>query len=116
MLGAIPGYVEIDEDRLRIERIEGDAVAVAAETSASLIRFLRSRDSIALLAKSGEQLLKEMVPAAIGPGPSELEQVHVELMQAFALAAGAGRRVPAAPHSMVRLWSKRPLTAAAVAA
>lgn len=105
LLRAIPGYDEIDGDRLRIERIEGDALAVVAETSASLVRFLGARDSVALLAKSGEQLLKEMVPAALGPGPSELEQVHVELLQAFVLAAGPGRRVPASPKSMVRLWN-----------
>ena len=103
-LGAIPGYGEVEGDHLRIERIDGDALAVAAQTSASLFRFLASRDSVALLAKSGEQLLKEMVLAAPSPGLSGLEQVHVELLQAFALAVGPGRRVPAAPNSMVRLW------------
>ncbi len=103
-LSAIPEYDEVDGDHLRLERIDGDASAVAAETRASLLRFLGSRDPVALLAKSGEQLLKEMVPAAPGPGLSGLEQVHVELLQAFALAVGPGRRVPAAPNSMLRLW------------
>jgi len=48
-LGAIPGYGEVEGYHLRIERIDGDALAVAAQTSASLFRFLASRDSVALL-------------------------------------------------------------------
>lgn len=101
---SIPGYGEIDPAQLHSDRIESDAATVAAETTAALLRFLRGRNVVALLAKSGEQLLREMRPGETGAGPSGLEQVHVEILQAFAVAAGTGRMVPAAPKSMVRLW------------
>ncbi|WP_338504021.1 hypothetical protein V6R86_09365 [Sphingomonas kaistensis] len=68
--------------------------------------LLRSRDAIALLAKTAEQLLREMRPGEIGPGPSALEQVHVEILQAISLASGRGRPVPASPKSIVRLWNR----------
>lgn len=101
---AIPRYGEIDPTQLRSGRVEGDAAAVSAETTSSLLGFLRARNVDALLAKSGEQLLREMRPGEIGTGPSGLDQVHVEILQAFAIAAGVGRQVPAAPKSMVRMW------------
>lgn len=69
------------------------------------MRFLGARDVVALLAKSGEQLLRELPSEGlIGPGPSGLEQVHVEMLQAFALTVGPGNAVPASPKSIVRLW------------
>lgn len=101
-IAEIPGYGEVDLEMLAIDGTDGDGLPVSAETSARLLRSLRARDVIALLAKSGEQLLRELL--LIGPGPSGLEQVHVELLQAFTLAAGRGTRVPASPKSMVRLW------------
>lgn len=103
-LSAIPGYGEIDTTQLRSGRIEGDAAAVSNETKSSLLEFLRARNVVALLAKSGEQLLREMHPGVIGVGSSGLDQVHVEILQAFAIAAGVGRQVPAAPKSMMRMW------------
>ena len=102
---AIPGYGEINPEHLRRESVDGDAGTIAAETGSRLLAFFRARDPTALLAKSGEQLLREMRPGEIGPGPSGLDQVHVEILQAFAIAAGPGRPVPASPKSMVRLWS-----------
>jgi len=101
---AIPGYRQIDPEALRRERTGGDPKWAVGQTASQLLSFLRSRDSIVLLAKSGEQLLREMMPGKIGPGPSALEQVHVEILQAFSIAAGSGRPVPASPKSMVRLW------------
>lgn len=101
---AIPGYRQINPEALRRERTGGDPGWAVAQTASQLLSFLRSRDAIALLAKSGEQLLREMRPGEIGPGPSGLEQVDVEILQAFAIAAGAGRPVPASPKSMIRLW------------
>jgi hypothetical protein len=100
----IPGYGEVDVLPLLLDRVEGDAAEVVEETRRAILEFLRARDSVALLAKSGEQLLRELVPGRIGPGASRLDQVHVELLQAFVLAAAAGRPVPASPRSMVRLW------------
>lgn len=100
----IPGYGAVDVPPLLAGQVKGDAAEVAEETTNSILEFLRARDSVALLAKSGEQLLRELVPGRIGPGASGLDQVHVELLQAFALAAGAGKPVPASAHSMVRLW------------
>ncbi len=110
---AIPGYRQINPEALRRERTGGDPAYPVAQTASQLLSFLRSRDAIALLAKSGEQLLREMQPGEIGPGPSGLEQVHVEILQAFAIAAGRWKPVPASPKSMVRLWdlARRNLTA-----
>ena len=109
----VPGYGEIDPELLKREHVDGDATAVQAATAAQTLQFLWARDPAALLAKSGEQLLRELVPGEIGPGASGLEQIHVELLQAFALAAGPGRAVPASPKAMVRLWTlaKRNLAA-----
>jgi hypothetical protein len=103
-ISAIPGYGEISPESLRRENVDGDASVISADTASRLLAFLKARDPVALLAKSGEQLLREMRPGEIGPGPSGLEQVHVEFLQAFAIAAGTGRSVPASPKSMVRLW------------
>jgi len=113
LTNAIPGYGQIAPEALRRELTGGDPEYTAAQTTSELLSFLRSRDAIALLAKSGEQLLREMRPGKIGPGPSELEQVDVEILQAFAVAAGVGKPVPASPKSMVRLWelARRNLTA-----
>ncbi|WP_242122185.1 hypothetical protein [Sphingomonas lacusdianchii] len=77
---AIPGYGEIDPTQLRSGRIEGDAAAVSAETSTALLGFLRARNVVALLAKTGEQLLREMRPGEISAGPSGLDQVNVEIL------------------------------------
>ncbi|CAO3409384.1 hypothetical protein [Azospirillum largimobile] len=104
IVAGVPGYGALDIEQLWPERVEGDASLVAANTTSRLLQFFRARASMAILAKSGEQLLREMALGQIGPGPSGLEQVHVELLQAFALAAGPGRHVPASPNSMVRLW------------
>lgn len=101
---AIPGCGEINPEHLRQESVDGDAGTISAETGSRLLAFVKARDPIALLAKSGEQLLREMRPGEIGPGPSGLEQVHVEILQAFAIAAGTGKPVPASPKSMVQLW------------
>lgn len=59
---------------------------------------------VAVLAKTGEQLLREF-GREVGPGASGLEQVHAEMLQAFALAGASGTSVPASPRSMVRIWS-----------
>ena len=100
----MPGYCEMDTQQLDIAGPGDEALDVLASTGARLIRFLEARDAVALLAKSGEQLLREQTRGQIGPGPSGLEQAHVELLQAFTLVAGTGRRIPASPNSMVRLW------------
>ncbi len=60
MLGAIPGYAEIDGDQLQIERIDGDPHAVLDESCASIQQFIGARSAVALLAKSGEQFLREL--------------------------------------------------------
>lgn len=103
--GAIPGFGAIQVEHLQTEHVEGDASSTLAETGAQLLESLRARDTVSLIAKSGEQLLRELHSNSLGPGPSGLEQVHVELLQAFALAAGSGKCVPTSPRSMVKIWS-----------
>jgi hypothetical protein len=100
----IPGYGLVDLQPSIVAPVYWNAAEVADETKTRILRFLRARETVALLAKSGEQLLRELAPGQIGPGASGLEQVHVELLQAFVLAAGIGKPVPASAHSMVRLW------------
>jgi len=100
---AIPGYGEVDLGALLADMM--DPKASLGGSREDILAFLRARDVVAVLAKSGEQLLREMTTSsAIGPGASGLDQVHVEVLQAFALVAGAGRAVPTSPRSIVRLW------------
>ena len=101
---AIPGYGEVDLGSLLAGQLENEPADGLGPTTAQILSFLQARDGIALLAKSGEQLLRELGTRQIGPGPSRLDQVHVEILQAFFLAAGSGKQVPASPRSMVRLW------------
>jgi hypothetical protein len=102
---AIPGYGEVDIRHLVHALVNGEPLAALSETRTRIVAFLKARNVVALLAKSGEQLLRESTAEGqIGPGPSGLEQVHVELLQAFALTAGPGNAVPTSPHSIVRLW------------
>ncbi|MEH3119946.1 MAG: hypothetical protein PGN25_20775 [Methylorubrum populi] len=103
-IAAIPGYGEIDLASQIGSSFEGDPVAAVAKTRDHIVAFLEVRDPIALLAKSGEQLLREMIGGpSLGPGASGLDQVHVELLQAFVLRAGHGKPVPTSPKSIVRL-------------
>ena len=54
-------------------------------------------------------MLREMRPGEIGPAPSGLEQVHVEILQAFAIAAGMGKPVAESSRrraSRCRRWNK----------
>jgi len=99
----IPGYGQID---LRsIASLHNNRPApTLVETMSLLLSALRGRDVVAVLAKTGEQMLREL-GMQIGPGPSGMEQVHAELLQAFALSVGRGTSVPASPRSMVRIWS-----------
>jgi hypothetical protein len=104
-LAAIPGYGDVDMRPFVNDLVSDEPTAVLNETRSRLMGFLAARNVVALLAKSGEQLLRELpAQGQIGPGPSGLEQVHVELLQAFALAGGPGNAVPTSPKSIVRLW------------
>ncbi len=104
-VAAIPGYGVVEFTDMQADTFDGDPAEELDATSRRLVEALRARHVVAVLAKTGEQLLREMVPGTIGPGASQLEQVHVELLQAFALSAGTGRAVPASPNSTVRLWT-----------
>lgn len=104
-LATIPGYGEVDIQPLGGDLVGDEPDAALSETQGRIIGFLEARNVIALLAKSGEQLLRELPSQGrLGPGLSGLEQVHVELLQAFALTVGPGNAVPTSPKSIVRLW------------
>ena len=99
----IPGYGEVDLQSI-ISLQDNSPQPTLAETMSHLPSALRGRDVVAVLAKTGEQMLREL-GMQIGPGPSGMEQVHAEVLQAFALSIGRGTSVPASPRSMVRIWS-----------
>lgn len=99
----IPGYGQIDPQDLA-PAPQNNPEAALAETTSYLLRALRGRNVVAVLAKTGEQMLREL-GRQIGPEASGIEQVHAEVLQAFALVAGQGTSVPASPRSMVRIWS-----------
>jgi len=104
-LASIPGYGEVDIRPLVDGQVSDEPNTTLGETRSRIMGFLEARDVVALLAKSGEQLLRELpAPGQIGLGPSGLEQVHVELLQAFALTIAPGNAVPTSPKSIVRLW------------
>lgn len=99
----IPGYGEIDlQSILPVQ--DNNAEVTPTEAKSLLLSALRCRDVVAVLAKTGEQMLREL-GVRIGRGPSGMEQVHAEVLQAFALSVGRGPLVPASPRSMLRIWS-----------
>lgn len=103
-LQPIPGYGEVDLESITSLQ-DNSPQPTLAETMSRLLSALRGRDVVAVLAKTGEQMLKEL-GMQIGPGPSGMEQVHAEVLQAFALSVGRGTSVPSSPSSMVRIWSR----------
>ena len=102
-LQPIPGYGQVDLQTIASLQ-DNSPQPTLAETMSRLISALRGRDVVAVLAKTGEQMLKEL-GMQIGPGSSGMEQVHAEVLQAFALSGGRGTSVPSSPSSMVRIWS-----------
>lgn len=99
----IPGYDQVNPESLTPVNFDNPEEALV-ETKLGLLRALNCRDAVAVLAKTGEQILREL-GRQLGPGASGLEQVHAEMLQAFALVAGSGTSVPASPRSMVKIWS-----------
>jgi hypothetical protein len=77
-----------------------------AETTEALLRFVATRDPVSLLARTGAQLIYEMIGKSDRtPDPTDMEQAEAELLQTIALTFGKSPAVPTAPRNMARVWS-----------
>ena len=101
---AVPGYVVTPVNAH--EGLDESNESALMFTTQRLLAFVRERDAVALLAKTGIQfLIENALSDKPGTRALTIEQAHVELLQMFVLTAGAGKAVPTSPHNMIRVWA-----------
>ncbi|WP_162488033.1 hypothetical protein [Azospirillum lipoferum] len=100
---SIPGYAAISLKQLHAfsPNERGDPIKIQKQIRSALI----GRDALSILAKSGQQLLIDLLSdPKREDGSCFIDQPAAEILQAYILAWGTGRPVLSSPRSIIKLW------------